>query len=158
MSNIKELLQQYEQVNAELNKQIQENGKEFISSVFQEVFDNNPGLKFVYILGWTPGFNDGEPCTHSQETFVGSSYYATWREKDYYDFEEREMYEEFDTDEDNPANHINKECKTLDSVASQLAVYDEIIERVFDTNFELKISLDKNGKVQVDQDYYDCGY
>lgn len=162
MSDIKSLLKQYEEVNAELNKQIRENGEVFITQVFQEIFDQNKGLKYIHIIGWTPGFNDGKPCTHSQESYVGASHNG-WQGKLYYDFDERELYDEFEVvyeeeDSDTVVSHINSECQTLNQVASQIAVYDEIIERVYDTNFELKITLNENGKVVVDQDWYDCGF
>ncbi len=163
MTDIKTLLKQYEEVNAELNKQIQENGTAFMQSVFQEIFDKNPGLKLVYILGWTPGFNDGEPCTHSQEAYVGSSYQPSWRDQPYYDFDDRELFDEFEVewdeeDNDKVVSHINSECKTLNDVLAQVNVYDELVERVYNTDFELKIHLNDAGKVVVDHDWYDCGY
>ena len=161
MSDIKALLKQYEEVNAELNKQIAENGKQFLESVFQEIFDQNEGLKLIYILGWTPGFNDGEPCTHSQESFVGDSRHVGYLSREYYDFEERELFDEFEVEldeDDNVLSHINSECKTLDRVAKQVSTYEELVERVYNTNFEIKVSLNAEGKVVVDQDWYDCGY
>lgn len=164
MTDIRALLKQYEEVNAELNKQISENGEQFLESVFQEIFDQNEGLKLIYILGWTPGFNDGEPCTHSQESFVGSSHPCSWRNNGlYYDFDERELYEEFEVefdeeDSDTVISHINSGCKTLDQVAKQVAAYEELVERVYDTNFEIKITLNDEGKVVLDHDWYECGY
>ena len=165
MTDIKALLKQYEEVNAELNKQISENGKQFLESVFQEIFDQNEGLKLIYILGWTPGFNDGEPCTHSQESYVGCSHTWEWggEQQLSYDFDERELYEEFevefdDEDSEKVINHINSGCKTLDQVAKQVAAYEELVERVYNTNFEIKVTVNDDGKVVVDQDWYDCGY
>lgn len=161
MTDIKALLKQYKEANAELNKQIQQSGNEFIQQVFQEVFDQNEGLKFVYIIGWTPGFNDGDVCTHSQETYVGVAYHSSWAQRIIYDFEDRELFEDFGVkfdDNDNPIRHINSECKTLEQVIDQISAYDELIERVFNTNFELKVSLNDEGKVVVDQDWYYCGY
>lgn len=158
-NDIKSLLKQYEQVNKELNKQIKENGNEFIEALFQEIFDQHEGLNFVLIRGYTPGFNDGEPCTHSQETFVGSGWYASYRERDVYDFEDYELYEEFGVeDEDEPSKHINSACTTLKEAKAQIEAYDEIIERVFITNFDLKITKGEDGKVKVVEDDYYCGY
>jgi hypothetical protein len=165
VTDIKALLKQYEEVNAELNKQISENGKQFLESVFQEIFDQNEGLKLIYIIGWTPGFNDGEPCTHSQESFVGSSHTWSYRGEEClsYDFDDRELYEEFEVefdeeDSDTVVSHINSGCKTLDQVTKQVAAYEELVERVYNTNFEIKVTLNSEGKVVVDQDWYDCGY
>lgn len=152
-NDIKSLLKQYEQVNKELNKQIKENGNEFIEALFQEIFDQHEGLNFVLIRGYTPGFNDGEPCTHSQNTFVGANDYGS-----YLDFEDYELYEEFGVEEDDAENHINKDCKTLKEAKAQIEAYDEIIERVFVTNFDLKITKGEDGKVKVVEDEYWCGY
>lgn len=163
-NNIKELLKTFEEVNKELNAQIAANGKEFIKSVFQEIFDQHKGLKLIKIIGWTPGFNDGEPCTHSQETVVGKSHTWTYRGDPHisYDFGDREMYEEFDVefaeDGDTVLSHINSDCETLDAVASQVVVYEELVERVFDTNFDIEFRLEEDGSVSVSVDDYDCGY
>ena len=157
MSDIKSLLEQYEEVNKQLNKQIQENGKEFIQNLFQDIFDQHKGLKFVMVRGWTPGFNDGEPCTHSQETFVGRVSWGT-----YHDFSDYELYDDFecvfDEDSDDVVSHINSGCESLDEVYVQVEAYSEIIERVFNTNFEIKASLNTDGKVVVIEDEYWCGY
>lgn len=152
-NDIKSLLKQYEQVNKELNKQIKENGNEFVEALFQEIFDQHEGLNFVMIRGYTPGFNDGEPCTHSQNTFVGANDYGS-----YLDFEDYELYEEFGVEEGETENHVNKDCKTLKEAKAQIEAYDEIIERVFITNFDLKITKSEDGKVKVVEDEYWCGY
>lgn len=49
MTDIKALLKQYEEVNAELNKQIKESGTEFIQQLFQDVFDRNqlPNCRYL---------------------------------------------------------------------------------------------------------------
>lgn len=152
-NDIKSLLKQYEQVNKELNKQIKENGNEFVEALFQEIFDQHEGLNFALIRGYTPGFNDGEPCTHSQDTFVGANDYGR-----YLDFEDYELYEEFGVEEGETENHINKDCKTLKEAKAQIEAYDEIIERVFITNFDLKVIKGEDGKVKVIEDEYWCGY
>lgn len=154
MNNIKSLLKQYEEINAELNKQIQENGNKFIEELFQGVFDENKGLQFVMIRGSTPSFNDGEPCYHSQETFVGSK-----NTYGYYDFSDYSLEEEFEFEDTNDGEgHLNSGCQTLDKAYSSITAYDEIIERIYDTNFELRVSLDETGKVVVNHEEYDCGY
>lgn len=153
MSNIKVLMKQYEEVNAELNRQIAANGKEFIAEVFSEIFSKHEGLKLVVIQGWTPGFNDGEPCTHFQETFVGRD---SWGE--YLDFEDyEEAAESFEYDEET-GEHINSGCSTLQTAYDEIEVYSELIERVFYTNFIVTISLDEEGEVVVNEDEYCCGY
>lgn len=152
MSNIKQLLKQYEEVNAELNKQIEENGDKFIQELFQDIFDDNKGLNLVIVRGHTPSFNDGEPCTHSQETLIARNSYGKYL--DYQDYGLEDDFEEGCEE----GQHVNSSCESLDTVYKSVTAFDEIIERVYDTNFEIKVSLDENGKVIVEHDYYDCGY
>lgn len=151
--NIKQLLQQYAEVNAELNRQIAENGRKFIAEIFKEIFNKHEGLKLVVIRGWTPGFNDGEPCNHSQETFVGR---CSWRE--YLDFEDYSAVAEYFEYDEETGEHINSACKTLDEVAEEVEVYAELVERVFYTNFLVQVCLDDEGDVKVIEDEYWCGY
>lgn len=154
MSDIKSLLKQYEEVNAELNKQISENGSNFIQALFQEVFDKHEGLNVVGIVGWTMGFNDGEACYHQQYTHTGV---PGW--KDYPDFYEEsgDFSEEFEYDEDTNT-HLNSQCTTLAQAKAEIGKYDEIIERVYNTDFRIVVTRNEDGTVNVDQDYYECGY
>ena len=149
MSDIKQLLKQYEEVNKELNIQIKENGEVFINTLFQEIFDQHEGLNVVAIVGYTPGFNDGDPCTNS-------SYIYTGHDNDFVDelgsFEESFEYDE-ETEE-----HLNSKCTTLDQVWSQVSAYEEIIERIYDTNFQIVVSRSEDGNVVVCVDEYYCGY
>lgn len=158
--NIKELLKQYEEVNAELNKQIKDNGKEFIQQLFQDVFDKHEGLNMVGIVGWTMSFNDGEACYHQQYTYTGEMC-ESWRKDGAFhpDFEDESggFAEDFEYDEDDNT-HLNSSCATLGEAKAELVKYDEIIERVFDTNFKIVVTRKEDGSVEVYQDYYECGY
>jgi hypothetical protein len=33
-------------------------------------FEEYPEIVTIGLIGWTPGFNDGEPCTHSDEVIL----------------------------------------------------------------------------------------
>ena len=159
MSDIKSLLKQYEEVNAELNKQISENGKAFIEALFQEVFDQHEGLNVVGVVGWTMGFNDGEACYHQQYTYTGEMQHSSWSDRIYPDFQDEsgEFEEDFEYDEEENTT-LNSGCLTLAEAKAQITAYDEIIERVFDTNFKIVVTRGEDGKVKVNKDYYDCGY
>ena len=159
MSDIKSLLKQYEEVNAELNKQISENGKAFIEALFQEVFDQHEGLNVVGVVGWTMGFNDGEACYHQQYTYTGEMQHSSWSNRTYPDFQDESGWfeEDFEYDEEENTT-LNSGCLTLAEAKAQITAYDEIIERVFDTNFKIVVTRGEDGKVKVNKDYYDCGY
>lgn len=154
MSNIKQLLKQYEEVNAELNKQIKDNGEAFIQELFQDVFDNHQGLNVIGVVGWTMGFNDGEACYHQQYIYTGV---PAW--KDYPDFYEESgnFEEDFEFDEEEN-KHLNSECSTLQQAKAQVEAYDEIIERVFGTNFRIVATRNEDNTAAVSVDEYDCGY
>lgn len=159
MSDIKSLLKQYEEVNAELNKQISENGTKFIESLFQEVFDKHAGLNVVGIVGWTMGFNDGEACYHQQYTFTGDMQHSSWRQCNYPDFEDEvgEFAEEFEYDSEENT-HLNINCTTLSQAKVDIEKYDEIIERIFHTNFRIVVTRNEDNTVNVFVDDYYCGY
>lgn len=159
MSDIKTLLKQYETVNAELNKQIRKNGDKFIQELFQDIFDKHEGLNVIGIIGWTMGFNDGEACYHQQYTYTGDMQHSSWDNRFYPDFQDEagNFEEEFEYDEEENT-HLNSQCQTLDQAKYQVEKYDEIIERIYNTNFRIVITKGEDGKVIVDHDYYDCGY
>jgi hypothetical protein len=51
----------------QLNEQIQSNlqvGLKYICDTYPDKIGS------ITILGWTPGFNDGEPCEHTTEYFI----------------------------------------------------------------------------------------
>lgn len=157
-TSLLQLIEDYNRVNTELNKELHANGKEFFKAFFQQLFNEHTGLNKIAILGWTPGFNDGEPCTHSSEVFVGRSRYNSPDYEDYSEvgafFTDNEDYEYGDGLGENP----NALCTTLTEVYEKIWNFDDIIERVYDTNFIIKAFRGEDGVAVVEIDEYDCGY
>lgn len=157
LQNIEKILSEYEAAKVALNNALKENGKKCIEEVFTKIFKEHEGLNYVMIIGETPSFNDGEPCTHSQETYVGD---IGWGE--YFDYENFDdcYYEEFEHSEveDGIKTNINSKCTTLKEAKAKISCFDEIIERVYDTNFIIKVTRSTDGSAEVDVDEYDCGY
>lgn len=151
---IKQLLEEYEKVSAALNEKIQQGGKKFMEELFQEVFSQHEGLDVIGIVGYTPSFNDGEPCTHSHYIYTG----AKLSYGDYIDFvdEVGDFEEDFEYDEEDD-DHINSKCPTLKEAKDQIEAYDEIIERVYGTNFRIVVKRTSNG-VEIAYEEYDPGY
>lgn len=151
---IKQLMEEYEKVSAALNEKIQQEGEKFMEELFQEVFSQHEGLNVIGIVGYTPSFNDGEPCTHSHYTYTG----AKLTYGDYIDFADEvgNFEEDFEyNEEDN--DHINSKCLTLGEAKDQIEAYDEIIERVYDTNFRIVVKRTTDG-VEIEHEEYDPGY
>lgn len=161
--DINQLIDDYKRINDELNRKLQEHGTTFFVGLFQKLFDENQGLNKLAVVGWTPGFNDGEPCTHSSEVFVGLTHRG-YSGRNYADYEDREDVTEFFVEEVNDDGEVedgtnpNAECTTLKQVKEILESFEDIFERVYHTNFFIKVTRDEDGTVLVDVDDYDCGY
>jgi hypothetical protein len=42
------------------------NSEAKLKNILREIFDVIPGLTHIEVVGYTPSFNDGDPCTHDQ--------------------------------------------------------------------------------------------
>lgn len=154
LQNIEKVLADYTAANRALNAALKENGKKCIEELFTKIFNEHEGLNLVIIQGSTPSFNDGDVCSHSQNTLVGK---VGWGK--YFDYEDHSYEEEFEHEEDDGVKtNINSRCGTLKQAYEQITNFDEIIARVFDTNFLITASRNKDGSVSVDVDDYECGY
>lgn len=172
---IKSLLKQYNEVSAKLDAAISKGGKTFLEELFKDIFDQFPHIHKLAYLGWTPSFNDGDLCTHHSEMFAGVRT-KSWRDDgtfsfdydDYGDpsefFASREEFEEF---EEEHAEYIAGLPEDINGLASdedlaaaqkQLNAYDEIIQRIYETNYIVTATRLPDGTVYVNQDWYDPGY
>ncbi|MGV1754758.1 hypothetical protein [Agrobacterium sp. CG674] len=119
-------------------------------------------VSLIVVYGSTPGFNDGEPCTHSYDYFVNVE---QARDEDCFDrgFDLDDL-EELLTDEDGciteestkAAGHVygapSKEIKTA---IGQLIV--ETVDEEEGTDYYVTYVL-KDGKFEKNSGEYDCGY
>jgi hypothetical protein len=101
------------------------------------LFDAFPALDSVVLRGYTPGFNDGDPCYHHDcEPIVNG---------------------------DDPDDYDAEESKSNLSEADTKAVYEilgmmqDAVRDIYDTNFEVTVTRTPDG-VTINQDHYDCGY
>ena len=60
MSKLKLIYDRYNVSKEEVEKEV----AEVISTIFEEL----PEVENIYVVGTTPSFNDGEPCTHTQSS------------------------------------------------------------------------------------------
>lgn len=166
MNNITQLLEEFNRVNRELNAQIAEHGENFLKELFTMLFNKYPDLKKAAVLGWTPSFNDGDACTHSSEFFTGVHRKITWRSEGgiYFDYEDYGTVQEaFLTGPDGMElnemeTYGQADSEQLQQAKAELIQYSDIFERLYDTNFLVIASLQEDGTVYVDHDYYDPGY
>jgi hypothetical protein len=101
---------------------------------------------YIYIQGYTPSFNDGEPCLHSSQ-----------------EYSKEEIDEVFEYNLDIFGNLTLEEIlesepwpKGLEFREALLAVH-EALEYKYDTDYQVLITL-KDGQVSYVKDHYDVGY
>ena len=175
MSNIVQLVKDFHIAQQQLKAKLKADGEQQLKIVFAEIFAKHPGLKGFTYLGYTPGFNDGDPCYHSGSSAVGlfnmSSYErggetVTYRTSD---FDESSQLSEFFVGEDyedyadveegeEDWQPLNSGCATLEQASADVAEVEDVIEMVYDTNYLIKVTLTDDGVVSVDYEDYDCGH
>jgi hypothetical protein len=171
--NIVKLVQDFKRSQQEMMAKLKQDGEAELKIVFKSIFDKHPGLKAFAYIGWTMGFNDGEPCYHSGYSYVGDFSIArrSWRNNEPYwtaDCCEESGWEELESlfldedadleDTDTPLDFTNKDCTTLEQAKKDVEELSDIVELVYDTNYLIKVSLNEDGSVNMEVDDYDCGY
>ena len=149
-----------------LDKFTQDNKKELINVVANEL-KQIPGINKIIIKGYTPGFNDGDACTHSSEPYYSCTQRSQWN-----DFSELAEYGigiayflsngEIEDDEDlhewDGFDSINTYAVEDEDKVSELVGYLEyLIEETYYTNYIVYIDL-TGDEPTVDQEEYYCGY
>lgn len=103
-----------------------------------------PALDSVVLRGYTPGFNDGDPCYHHTcEPIVNG------RDPDEYD----------DEDEEEGAEPVPSKLSKEDEEAIRviLSGMDDAVHDIYDTNYEVTVTRTADG-ITLANDHYDCGY
>lgn len=162
MSKLQEVLNFRKKI-AEFEDELRKSAETNLAEIFKELFDKHQGLRKIVYQGYTPSFNDGEPCEHSSQ---GSICNVRWRTYSYGKYLSGDdlhgQYEEFfelESDEDtNYVKHANSECLDLGAAEQDVNTLSEIIDIVYYTNFVVYITLEDDGSVTVESDEYDCGY
>lgn len=124
-----------------------------------------PGMNKIIVKGYTPGFNDGDACTHSSEVYFNKRY-------DFGEIAEYGIYglaeflgapEEFLEDEDELYNwdeisNVNTYDDANEVKVNELAsLLDDIIEKTYYTDYIVYIDLTTDEPTIKHEDY-DCGY
>lgn len=165
MSN--ELYNAYLQRVNDHNAFVEENAEAIVSSAIHQLFEKVPHLEAVVIQGYTPSFNDGEPCTF--RVHVLASELHEYIELDEYEFEmfAGKTREDFETEDD--WNDYCCDAKTLmneqvtweeDTILSNIiSPVEELFAAAYNEyGFELVIHRKKDGTLSIYENDYDCGY
>ena len=145
---------------------MQKKAREVLDSIFNEFND----IRFLYIQGWTMGFNDGEPIYHQQEALIDiySSGYM-YKNLSYkgatlcndiitVDIEDRKNPTiSFKGNEAEPVIRSREEAGTKHRVLELLSGCEELFKAAWETNWQLLMVRDGD-EVTFKKDFYDCGY
>jgi len=138
----------------------------------KQLFVDVPSLEKIVIKAYTPGFNDGDPCTHNQCDpcfYIKNSDWITSLAKE--DEEEEDDDEDEDYEDDWQLDSLlgkysSKKNKIPSDVAAKLKHVDSLLigaedlfQEMFGTNWELIFTLNaKKKQVEVEHNEYDCGH
>jgi len=155
-----------EELRTKINDDIFTKIKEIIPVKFKDI-----NFKCILATGYTPGFNDGDPCTHTFEMFYGKR--TTYPSADgstvsYFDFDYFDDFERFFEEEDVDFNDIeagNTEIIPVLSdeegkvIASFFEGVNLLCEQTGITDFQIVVFKKKDGEivVEIDEDY-DVGH
>lgn len=132
----------------------------FIKQVIQELKVKYGDFAIV-VRGYTPSFNDGDIIEHRHYHSICVGYQESgdykWFKYDDLSAEDDEELSEFlELDLENTTSINSKYTENL-SFISDMESLSELIDEIYDTNYEVKIKV-KGEEVTFDYDYYDCGY
>ena len=162
------LLQGYQDVKQAVVSYVQTNGNAMCAEIFEKAFAANPDVKMLVVNGYTPGFNDGEPCTHSQYTVCsGEELQSSILECEHFTETAAKALGAPD-DEDSyvdPFEFIEEyEFKDIhyqesNKVSNVVDEFVDLLEDMYGTGWQLLVIKNDDGTITVEFNAdYDCGY
>jgi hypothetical protein len=155
----------------EQNKIIKE-AKKNLEKIWYENIENvlrTTRAKVVSIVGYTPGFNDGDPCTHCENTAI----FIVPLDTDGVNFSSLEDQDYCDIFVDDPEFQHLVEMDNYDALAERIYGKDGefskfwkvdsgsdqgFMQKKYETNFNVLFYLDSEGKLVEKHEDYWCGY
>ena len=156
MSNDKDLMTQLQDLQVEYEKKAKQIGKPAFVELAGECFDACPTLEVIHWTQYTPGFNDGDPCTFS---VCGPEFFSKENAVDVEGepFDPNELREnggDLHTWEGSDQRYAGKvRLREFEKfLTSELG--EDLAKRVFGD--DVAVTIYRNGKFEVEE-YY-CGY
>lgn len=160
-----ELTRNYDKAKYDLAVFISDNQKQILIDVSKELKEIN-GMNKVVIKGYTPCFNDGDACTHSSSVYFNQRYdFGELAEDDsisglaeFLGAPEEFIYGEDDLYNWEDLNSVNTySAEDQDKINSLVSMLDDLIERIYDTDYIVFIDLTTD-EPTISYQSYDCGY
>ena len=101
------------------------------------IFEQTPALSDLKLIGYTPDFNDGDPCVHNQKPVILNG------------------FDEWNNEEGDPESQLPKNISRPIKVL--LNSIDKLFNIAFGTNWELHAWRDAD-TLKWDIEDYDCGW
>lgn len=155
--------EQFKAIQKEYADQLKSINEDFLKESIKEIGDKF-GNFAVFIQGYTPSFNDGEPCEHSSHySLCLGSRDSTYREgykyferDDCEASENEEVAELLECDFDNFTS-INSHLEGNEDFLEDIEILMKIVDEAYNTDFEVKLKF-KDGNITLEHDDYYCGY
>jgi len=112
-------------------------------------YANDKKPLYIYIEGYTPSFNDGEPCIHDS--------YAYGKDELIVDYDILVYSKDLFGDIDNNVLSRSRSWPTDTSFYEAIGAVEEALEFKYGTDYHVLITL-KDGNVSYVKDDYECGY
>lgn len=155
--------EQFKAIQKEYAEQLKSINEDFLKESIKEI-GNKFGNFAIFIRGYTPSFNDGEPIEHSYNYslcigFHESTYrscYKYFKLDDCEASENQDVAELLECDFDNFVS-INSHLEGNENFLECIDVLLKMVNEVYQTDFEVKIKF-KDGDVIIESEDYYCGY
>jgi hypothetical protein len=115
------------------------------------LFSAFPELNSISVSGYTPGWNDGDPCHHSQ-----LDPYLNGRN---IDDDEDDDDEDDDNEDDDEGERSSTRLsdKDFEAISHIIEGMSDVLEEIFSTNWTLIFRRTQNG-IEFNRYDYDCGH
>jgi hypothetical protein len=157
-NNVKTAVTEYKATLKELKSKLRSEFLEKLKIDCNELKDKFPELEHIFVLGYTPEWNDGEECTHSSEVFISKDAPRAWDTVDEY-VERLYWRDESECPEAYKNSNQNLSLEDAKAIKDILynAQFEDGLNEVLETNFN--IVIDFTGEtVEVNVSYYECGH
>lgn len=155
--------EQFKAIQKEYAEQLKSVNEGFLKESIKEIGDKF-GNFAVFIQGYTPSFNDGEPCEHSSHYSLCIGFKeSTYREGyKYFKLDDCEASENEDVAELLECNFddftsINSHLEGNEDFLEDVGILMKIVDETYNTDFEVKLKF-KDGIITLENNDYYCGY
>lgn len=165
-------LQEFKQLQSAASSFASAHKDEILSDALAGAFAVNPEIKAILINGYTPGFNDGDPCTHTQYSIIDAEELKDHVQESeemialllgYESEEAMELeFQEKDLEVDEVLEGLDLgdfDYSVSSEVDAKLNDIEDVLYEVMGTDWQILAVRLADGSIKtVTNEYYDCGY